>query len=244
MVVGFTAGAALLIGSSQLANFFGVTGSKHHAFVHVWADLFHKLPQINLYVVAIALTTLIAALLFKVYLPRWPGMLLAMIIGSLLSLVLNGKEHGVRLIGSLPGHLPPLSLPDLSTASVRTLAPAALAVAMLGLAEAVSIARAVATRSQQRIDSNQEFIGQGLSNIVGSFFSSYASSGSFTRTGLNYEVGAKTPMAAVYAAFTLAAVLLLITRSRLICPSHPWPVCCSSWLTVLWTCTTSKPSSA
>jgi len=210
VVVGFTAGAALLIGSSQLANFVGVTGSKHHAFVHVWADLFHKLPQINLYVVAIALTTLIAALLFKVYLPRWPGMLLAMIIGSLLSLVLNGKEHGVRLIGSLPGHLPPLSLPDLSTASVRTLAPAALAVAMLGLAEAVSIARAVATRSQQRIDSNQEFIGQGLSNIVGSFFSSYASSGSFTRTGLNYEVGAKTPMAAVYAAFTLAAVLLLI----------------------------------
>ncbi len=81
---------------------------------------------------------------------------------------------------------------------------------MLGLAEAVSIARSVATRSHQRIDSNQEFIGQGLSNIVGSFFSSYAASGSFTRTGLNYEVGAKTPMAAVYAAVTLAAVLLLI----------------------------------
>jgi len=210
VVVGFTAGAALLIGSSQLANFFGVPGSKHHAFVHVWMDLFHKLPDTNLYVVGIALTTLVAALLFKIYHPRWPGMLLAMIGGSLLSLALNGKEHGVRLIGSLPGHLPPLSLPDLSTASVRQLAPAALAVAMLGLAEAVSIARAVATRSHQRIDSNQEFIGQGLSNIVGSFFSSYASSGSFTRTGLNYEIGAKSPMAAVYAAITLTAVLLLI----------------------------------
>jgi SulP family sulfate permease len=81
---------------------------------------------------------------------------------------------------------------------------------MLGLAEAVSIARAVAARSHQRIDSNQEFIGQGLSNIVGSFFSSYAASGSFTRTGLNYEVGAQTPMAAVYAAVTLAIVLLLV----------------------------------
>lgn len=210
VVVGFTAGAALLIGTSQLSNFFGVPGAKHHSFLHIWMDLFRRLPETNLYVVGIALTTLVAALLFKIYLPRWPGMLLAMIAGSLLSLALNGKEHGVRLIGSLPAHLPPLSLPDLTTASVRQLAPAALAVAMLGLAEAVSIARAVATRSHQRIDSNQEFIGQGLSNIVGSFFSSYAASGSFTRTGLNYEVGARTPMAAVYAAITLAAVLLLI----------------------------------
>jgi SulP family sulfate permease len=210
VVVGFTAGAALLIGTSQLSNFFGVSGSKHHAFVHIWMDLFKKLPETNLYVLGIALVTLVAALFFRTYFSRLPGMLLAMIIGSLLAVVLNGKEHGVRLIGSLPGHLPPLSLPDLSTASVRQLAPAALAVAMLGLAEAVSIARSVATRSHQRIDSNQEFIGQGLSNMVGSFFSSYASSGSFTRTGLNYEVGAQTPMAAVYAAVSLAVVLLLI----------------------------------
>jgi len=66
---------------------------------------------------------------------------------------------------------------------LRQLAPGALAVAMLGLAEAVSIARSVAAKSEQRIDSNQEFIGQGLSNIVGSFFSSYAASGSFTVPG-------------------------------------------------------------
>jgi SulP family sulfate permease len=210
VVVGFTAGAALLIGTSQLSNFFGVAGAKRHSFIHIWMDLFYRLPETNLYVVGIALATLCAAVIFKIYFPRWPGMLLAMIVGSVLAAVVNGKEHGVRLIGSLPGRLPPLSLPDLSTASVRQLAPAALAVAMLGLAEAVSIARSVATRSHQRIDSNQEFIGQGLSNMVGSFFSSYASSGSFTRTGLNYEVGAKTPMAAVYAASTLTAVLLLI----------------------------------
>ena len=210
VVVGFTAGAALLIGTSQLGNFFGVPAAKHHSFFHIWMDLIRRLPETNLYVLAIAVFTLVIALVFRTWFPRWPGMLLAMVAGSLLSLVLHGREHGVRLIGSLPAHLPPLSLPDLSTASVRQLAPSALAVAMLGLAEAVSIARAVATRSHQRIDSNQEFIGQGLSNIVGSFFSSYAASGSFTRTGLNYEVGARTPMAAVYAAITLAAVLLLI----------------------------------
>ncbi len=210
VVVGFTAGAAILIGTSQLANFFGVAGSKKHSFIHVWADLLGNIPHTNPIVVVIAAATLIVALLFRRYLPRWPGMLFAMVVGSVLAIVLNGKGHGVRLVGSLPGHLPPLSAPDLSTSSVRDLAPPALAVAMLGLAEAVSIARAVATRSHQRIDSSQEFVGQGLSNIVGSFFSSYASSGSFTRTGVNYDAGARTPLAAVFAALALTLILLLI----------------------------------
>lgn len=210
VVVGFTAGAALLISTSQLSNFLGITGSKRHAFVHVWADLLHHLPDINLIVVAIAITTLVTAIIFKRYLPKLPGMLFAMVTGSILSLLLNGKEHGVRLVGSLPTHLPPFSRPDLSTVNIRSLAPAALAVAMLGLAEAVSIARSVATRSHQRIDSNQEFIGQGLANVIGSFFSSYASSGSFTRTGVNFDAGARTPMAAVFAAAALTLILLLI----------------------------------
>ena len=210
VVVGFTAGAAILIGSSQLSNFLGIPGSKKHSFLHMLMDAYHALPDVNPHVVAIAAATLVVAIIMKMALPRWPGMLIAMVAGSVLSLVLQGKEHGVRLVGSLPGHLPPLSLPDLSTASVRDLAPAALAVTMLGLTEAVSIARSVATRSHQRIDSNQEFLGQGLSNIIGSFFSSYAASGSFTRTGVNYEAGAKTPMAAVFAALSLMVVLLLI----------------------------------
>ena len=210
VVVGFTAGAALLIGTSQMSNLLGVPGSKRHAFLHVWADLLRHLPDINPLVVAIGCATLAVAVLFKLFLPKWPGMLIAMVAGSLLSAALRGSEHGVRLIGSLPGRLPPLSLPDLTTANIRDLAPAALAVAMLGLAEAVSIARSVATRSHQRIDSNQEFIGQGLANMIGSFFSSYASSGSFTRTGVNYDAGARTPLAAVFAACALLLILLLI----------------------------------
>jgi SulP family sulfate permease len=210
VVVGFTAGAAVLIGSSQLHNFLGLPSSKHHSFIHILMDAWHNISNINPTVATVSAATLVIAVVMKIFLPRWPGMLVAMVGGSLLSLFLQGHEHGVRLVGSLPGRLPPLSLPDLTTASVRDLAPAALAVTMLGLTEAVSIARAVATRSHQRIDSNQEFMGQGLSNIVGSFFSSYAASGSFTRTGVNYEAGAKTPLAAVFAALTLTVVLLLI----------------------------------
>jgi len=83
-------------------------------------------------------------------------------------------------------------------------------VTMLALTEAVSISRAIAVKSEQRINGNQEFIGQGLSNLVGSFFSSYASCGSFNRSGVNYEAGAQTPLATVYASVFLVLILLLV----------------------------------
>lgn len=210
VVVGFTAGAAILIATSQMKHFLGVGVPPGESFLNTWAGLARKAAEINPYVVVVAGVTLAAAILFKVWRPRWPGMLLAMVAGSVVSLLIGGEQHGVQLVGSLPAHLPPLSQPDFSLATIRQLGPGALAVAMLGLIEAVSIARAIATRSHQRIDGNQEFIGQGLSNIVGSFFSAYAGSGSFTRSGINYQAGARTPLAAVFAAVCLAAILLLI----------------------------------
>ena len=113
-------------------------------------------------------------------------------------------------MGRLPAHLPPLSHPGISVDTLRELAPKALAVALLGLIEALSIARSISTYSGQQIDGNQEFIGQGLSNIFGSFFSSYAGSGSFTRSGINYLAGAMTPLSAVFAAGFLALMVLFI----------------------------------
>ncbi len=210
VVVGFTAGAAILIATSQMKHFFGVGIPRGESFAHTLMALVQKVPESNLYVVAVALVTLISAIVFKKLLPRWPNMLLAMIVGAVLALVLGADEHGIRLVGELPGQLPPLSSPDFTLTTLKELAPGAFAVALLGLVEAVSIARSVASKSHQRIDGNQEFIGQGMANVVGSFFSSYASSGSFTRTGVNYTAGARTPMAAITAAVSLALILLLI----------------------------------
>ncbi|MBI5461021.1 MAG: SulP family inorganic anion transporter, partial [Gammaproteobacteria bacterium] len=210
VVVGFTAGAAALIASSQMKHVLGLPLPSGEDFLHTWMFLGGHIADTNVYVLAVAGITLISAILFRTYKPRWPGMLFAMIIGSLLSLALDGAQHGVKLVGQLPAQLPPLSAPDFSLATIKSLAPSALAVALLGLIEAVSIARSIATRSHQRIDGNQEFIGQGLSNVVGSFFSSYAGSGSFTRSGINFQVGAQTPLAALFAAGLLGMILLTI----------------------------------
>src|SRR5690606_6767635 len=101
------------------------------------------------------------------------------------------------------------ALPSVPLETVRTLASGALALAMLGLLQAMAAARAVAIRSRQRLDSNQEFVGQGLANLVGSVFSCYAASGSFTRSGANYDAGARTPLSAIVAALSVLAVLLI-----------------------------------
>ncbi|MGD2057036.1 MAG: SulP family inorganic anion transporter, partial [Gammaproteobacteria bacterium] len=210
VVIGFTAGAALLIATSQMKHITGVSVPKGETFLHTWVDLYQGIGGINYYLVAIGLATLLSALLAKRFLPRAPNLLIGMIIGSVLALFFKSSTDSIRLVGEIPAHLPPLSHPEFSFETVKQLAPEAFAVALLGLIEAVSISRAVATKSNQRINSNQEFIGQGVSNIVGSFFSSYAGSGSFTRSGINYEAGAKTPLSAVFAALSLMLIVLLI----------------------------------
>ena len=210
VVIGFTAGAAILIASSQMKHITGIPIPKGESFFNTWIDLFQGIGTINWYLVLIALVTLFTAMFFKKKMPNMPGLLFGMIVGSVLALFLKDYTSGIKLVGAIPAHLPPFSIPEFSFETIRILAPEAFAVALLGLIEAVSISRAVATKSNQRIDSNQEFIGQGLSNMTGSFFSSYAGSGSFTRSGINYEAGAKTPLSAIFAAFMLMIIVLLI----------------------------------
>lgn len=210
VVVGFTAGAAILIATSQLRHVFGLQLPRGGPFLTTWMTLFQEINKANPYALMVAIGALVCAILFKILRPRWPGLLFAMIMGSLIGVILGSESHGIKLMESLPAHLPPPSLPDFSINTVRLLIPKALAVALIGLIEALSIARSIATHSRQQINANQEFIGQGLSNIVGSFFSSYAGSGSFTRSGINYHAGAMTPLSAVFSAAFLALILLLV----------------------------------
>ena len=211
VVTGFTAGAALLIATSQMKHIFNLPIPRGVSFFQTWVTIAKDITDHNGYTLLVACSTLVSAIIIKKYVPRLPNLLLAMIIGSLVNIALNGQEHGVQLLGEISVFLPPVTTPDFSIDTLRILTPGAFAVALLGLIEAVSISRSVAVASKQTIDGNQEFIGQGLSNIVGSFFSSYAGSGSFTRTGVNYQVGAKTPLSAIFAALFLLAILALVS---------------------------------
>ncbi|MCI5159268.1 MAG: sodium-independent anion transporter, partial [Candidatus Electrothrix sp. AUS1_2] len=190
VVIGFTAGAAILIATSQMKHITGIPIAKGASFLHTWLNLMRGIGDLNILLLIIGVVTLVVSLLSKKFVPKAPNLLIGMVAGSLLAYLFNmlqlGDPDSIKLVGEIPRHLPPLSSPDFDPVIIKKLAPEAFAVALLGLIEAVSISRAVATKSNQRIDSNQEFIGQGLSNVCGSFFSSYAGSGSFTRSGINY----------------------------------------------------------
>lgn len=211
VIVGFTAGAAILIVAAQLPKFFGVasTGSaSFFATVHAFA---RGLAGLDIAVTATGVVTLAVALVSRRMLRRVPYMVVAMVAGSVFAYALRRLGLGtIPTVGALPSGIPQLSMPSFDPETWSRLVPAALALTVLGLTEAVSIARAIAQKSGQRIDGNQEFVGQGLSNIAGAFTSAYPSSGSFNRSGVNYEAGARTPVAAVSAALLLVIILIAV----------------------------------
>ncbi len=214
VVTGFTAGAAILIGAKQLKNFFGVEIPRGGHLPDILYHFVQQIPHINWYVTTVALVTLLSGIATKRWLPRFPHMIAAMLIGSVAGYILNlafGQEvTGIKTVGALPSTLPPLSSPDFSLDTLKMLAGSALAVTMFALTEAVSIGRSLAARTGERIDGNQEFIGQGLSNIFGSFFSGYVATGSFNRSGLNFQAGARTPLAAVFAGVLLMVIVVMV----------------------------------
>lgn len=214
VVTGFTAGAAMLIAGSQIKNFFGIAIPRGTPFFETLGLFVQKVDEINPHVLAVSMTTLLVGILAKRFAPKLPYMIVALVAGSLFAAGANAffgdDATGIRTVGALPAGLPPFSMPDFSIHGLSTMLFPSLIVTMLALTEAVSISRAIASRSGQNIDGNQEFIGQGLSNLVGAFFSGYASSGSFNRSGVNYAAGARTPLAAVFASFFLLIILLLV----------------------------------
>ena len=211
VVVAFTAGAGLLIIAAQLKNFFGVPIPSGAGFFETLTLFFQRVGSLDPWITATGAVTLVVAIAAKRFIPRIPYMIVAMIAGSLFGYAVTATGTAqVPVLGALPSGIPSLSLPSFDPETWRKLFPTALALTVLGLTEAVSIARAVAIKSGQRIDGNQEFIGQGLSNIVGAFGSAYPSSGSFNRSGINYEAGARTPLSAVFSAVLLVFVLLAV----------------------------------
>ena len=210
VVIGFTAGAALLIASSQVPYILGIEIVKGENFVDTWSALFSGFGEINIYLLIVGLSTLASSIIVKLYKPQLPNLLIGMFVGGFVAFYLSNFTQTIETVGVMPAYLPPLSMPDFSLNTLKSLAPEAFAIALLGLIEASSIGRSIATKSNQKIDPSQEFIGQGTSNIVASFFSSYASSGSFTRTGVNYEAGARTPLSAILAALVLMLIVFLV----------------------------------
>ena len=214
VIIGFSAGAAVMIASTQVKSFFGIPIPADASFFEILRQLVLHVRDINPYIVAVGVFTILAGIVSRRHVKKIPFMITATLLGSVFAAVLNavfGPEiTRIAMVGALPSSLPPLSVPDMSFDSIRKTGPIALACVILSLTLAVSVSKSLAIRTGDRVDGNQEFIGQGIANIVGSFFSSFPSAGSFNRSAANLEAGAKTPTATVYASVFLVVIVLLI----------------------------------
>ncbi len=210
VVMGFTAGAAVVIAVSQLKHVLGLSfASENTAVDNLWLVINH-LDETQYFALMTAVATIAVCVATKRCFPSLPNMLIGMLASVVFVLGLNYLGVTIDRVSQIESATLSMSAPVMSVDTVRDLAGGIVAVALLGLVEAISIGRAVALKSKQRINSSQEFIGQGISNIAGSFFSCYMSSGSFTRSGVNYSSGAQTPLAAVFAGIILLLLMPLV----------------------------------
>ena len=209
VMLGFTMAAAVLIFVSQLKDAFGLEVERGGSVLERLSRLATNAGDIQQAPLIVAAVTFAAALLFSRFAPRLPGYLIAMLVGTLAAQLVPGGE-AIRTIGTIDAILPTLVFPSMEIGEVFGLVEAAFAVALVGLLEALAIGRALAPRTGTRFVPNQEVLGQGVSNLVGGFFQAYASSGSFTRSGVNYEAGARSPLGAIASVACLIAMLFVI----------------------------------
>jgi SulP family sulfate permease len=212
VIVGFTAGAGTLLVLDQLKNLFGwkAMGNVHdHFLLRFWLTITeggatHEVTAL-LGLGSIALVLALRWFKVRFRIALLPDLLVVVAVAALLVKQLGLDQRGVRVIGDIPVGFPAFTVPHFGATQIREMASGALAIAVLGLLEAMSMAKAIAAITRQKLDMNQQCLSEGLANFVGSFFQCYPGSGSLTRTAINHQAGASTQWSGVVSA---AAVLL------------------------------------
>jgi len=217
VVVGFTAGASVLLVLDQVKNLFGqrVVGDVHdHFLLRFWSSLtaggpVHG-PTLMVGLGAIALVLLLRVLKKRLGWQLLPEFLITVVVMAALTAYYGLEQRGVRVVGEIPAGLPRPSLPTLDYQWIRTYASSALAIGLLGLLEAIAMSKALASVMRQKLDLNQQCLAEGVANMTGSFFSCMPGSGSLTRSAINQQAGARTQWAGVISALAVALTVMLL----------------------------------
>jgi SulP family sulfate permease len=221
VVLGFMAGAGLLVGLSQIGNLLGIPdkGTGHQHLLHrLWLTVTSSDP-VNLRALGIGLGTVVVVLVMRKFVRKYQlpriDMLTAVVVGSILTASLGWSEPAasgkplVPVVGRVPAGLPAFHVPDIKFEWVPNMAGSALAIAFLGLLEALAIAKAIANETRQPLDYNRQCLAEGLANLGGGLFQCLPGSGSLTRSAINYQSGAVSRFSGVVAAGAVALVVIL-----------------------------------
>lgn len=218
VVVGFTNAAAVIIGTSQLAKIFGVDQPvTEHTYEQIWLVLINASEYTHMMTLGMAILAFTIMIGIKKYAPKLPGVLLAVALTTTISwwadfgVSIADGGLGGAIVGSIPKGLPSIVIPNFDFSVMSKMLITAITIGLIGFMEAISIAKAMAAQTKQRLNANQELMGQGLANIVSSFFQGYAVSGSFSRSAVNISAGAVTGFSSVVTALIVGITLLWLT---------------------------------
>lgn len=216
VIVGFTLGAGSLLVLDQIKNLFGMkaVGDVHDHFLIRFASslLDGGGPQLETTAIGLGSIALVLALRLLKRRLGWkllPDLLLVVIAMAAITDYYGLDARGVRVIGEIPGKLPSFQLPGIEAVQMRAFSTGALAIAVLGLLEAVAMAKAIAAQTRQKLDMNQQCLSEGLANFGGSFFQCFPGSGSLTRSAINQQAGAATQWSGVVSAAAVALIMLV-----------------------------------
>ncbi|HKH12394.1 MAG TPA: sulfate permease [Rubrobacter sp.] len=208
---GFIYASAVVISLSQAAALLGIPAGDERSTIGILSALADHVGQANLPTLIIGAGSIALLVCLARFFPRVPGALVVAAASTAVVYVLGLRGAGVGIVGEVPGGLPGLSVPPLGLETARGLLPAALAVALVGFVESVSVAKAVAAKERYGLESNAELRGLGLANVAAAFTSGMPVAGSFSRTAVQYEAGARTQLASVVSAGVVVLTLLFLT---------------------------------
>jgi SulP family sulfate permease len=210
ILLGFKAGAALTIATTQLPKLFGVKGGGEGFFERL-AVLWGQLPSTNLAVLAFGVGTIVVLLLGERLLPGKPVALGVVALSIVLLSFTSLGALGFKVVGALPPGLPHLQAPGIRLRDVDGLLPLAFACLLLSYVESVSAGRALAATHRQEIDPRQELLGLGVANLAAAFFQSYPVAGGLSQSSVNDKAGARTPLSLVFASISIGVCLMFLT---------------------------------
>ena len=211
VISGFSSAAALIIILTQLPVLLGLPNAQHSLAIQNLLALLIQLPQLSLLALGIGASAMVLIFLSRRLPQIFPSALVVLIIGIVLGYVITRLGTGVALVGEIPPGLPTFILPPLNTATLFLLFPKAIVLAIVAFVGTHATAKNAAMRTRERLDTDRELVGQGLANVVTGFFSGFPIAGSFTRTAINVEAGARTGIAALIGAGVTLLTLIFLT---------------------------------
>lgn len=211
VLVGYTAAAAVIIGTSQVKHVLGVRIPRTENWLETVEELVRAIDGTRALTLGIGIVSLIALVLLKRWRKTFPGALAVVLVGVAASVVFDLANRNVAVVGDIPGGLPGLGLPEFGDGLVGTLIPAALIITVVGYAESIAVAKTYARRNRYEVDPNQELVALGAANVAAGVFSGQPVTGGFSRTAVNASAGSRTPLSSLVSAALIVIVLLVAT---------------------------------